>query len=127
VADPKNSAVNTTKLIVPSALIRPTTSLASVMRPWASSPAVTANSRMTRRPPAPAAMIPAPIPAATARFTSQTNRRTTNWTGGGSSGPAPSGAGTCGGWTVRPPQRAVATSPASTARMQTPMTATRAV
>ena len=66
VASPKNSAVKSTNPIVPPVEIRPTTSSASVSRPWAWSPAVTASSRMTSRPPAPATSNPAPTPAVTA-------------------------------------------------------------
>jgi hypothetical protein len=55
VARPKNRPVKTTKPRVPSTLMRPTTWSASVMRPWASGPAVTASSRITSRPPAPEA------------------------------------------------------------------------
>ena len=127
-AAPKNSAVKTTKPTVPPAVICPTTWPASVIRPWASSPAVTASSRITSRPPAPAATTPAPTPAATARFTFHRYRRTTSPTGGGSPGAAAaSAAGACGGSTMRPPHRTTATSPASTTRMQTTITATPAV
>ena len=68
-AAPKNSPVKIKNATVPSTVIRPTTSEALVTRPWAASPEVAASSRMTSRPPAPAAMTPAPAPAATARFT----------------------------------------------------------
>jgi hypothetical protein len=55
--------LNRTKLNVPPALMRPTTSSASVIRPCASSPAVTARRRMARRPPQPITAMPTVVPA----------------------------------------------------------------
>ncbi len=54
---------------MPPTLMRPTIWLASVIRPWAAGPAVTASSRITRRPPAPAAKMPAVTPAVSVTVT----------------------------------------------------------
>ena len=60
--------------MVPSTLMSPTTSSASVRRPCASSPAVTASSRMASRPPAPITKMPVLAPAAVADAIHQRHR-----------------------------------------------------
>ena len=116
-AAPPRMPVNRMKPIVPCAVISPTTSSASVIRPWAGSPAVTASSRMARRPPAPITQTPAPMPPMSTSEKYQTNRRATS----PADGPSIGG----GDWNPCPCHRTPRTSPVSSSTPQATMRITR--
>jgi hypothetical protein len=104
------------KPTVPLAVISPTISLASVVRPWALSPAVTASSRMASRPPAPITVSPAVTAPVIPSAQYQAKRRATS--------AGPGRASTGGTWKSLPHQNNPAPSPATRSSPHTAITAT---
>ena len=104
----------------PPIVILPTTSSASVIRPWAASPAVAASNRIPILPPAPATRIPDANPETDATVTYQMSRRATV---AGERASFGSRVGH-GGFSSSSPQRTMAARPTRTGKPQTTTTPT---